>query len=37
MATQALSRFNLDFDGDAVSAVTVNGHPAAFASRARSW
>ena len=30
VATQALSRFNLDFDGDAVSAVTVNGRPAAF-------
>src|SRR5918994_4578464 len=31
IATQALSRFNLDFDGTAVSAVTVNGSPAAFA------
>ena len=31
VATQALSRFNLDFDGDAVSAVTVDGRPAAFA------
>ncbi len=30
VATQALSRFNLDFDGTAVSAVTVNGRPAAF-------
>lgn len=29
-ATQALSRFNLDFDGDAVSAVSVDGRPAAF-------
>src|SRR5918994_7586934 len=31
VATQTLSRFNLDFDGDAVSAVTVDGRPAAFA------
>jgi aminopeptidase N len=30
VATQALSRFNLDIDGDAVSAVTVDGRPAAF-------
>ena len=29
-ATQALSRFDLDFDGDAVSAVSVDGRPAAF-------
>src|SRR5688500_5049129 len=29
-ATQSLSRFNLDFDGDAVNAVTVDGAPAAF-------
>src|SRR5215216_1303459 len=29
-ATQALSRFNLDFDGDAVSSVTVEGAAAAF-------
>src|SRR5918994_2252255 len=29
-ATQALSSFNLDFDGDAVSSVTVDGAPAAF-------
>jgi aminopeptidase N len=31
VATQTLSRFNLDFDGEAVSAVTVDGRPAAFA------
>src|ERR671923_3017932 len=30
-ATQALSRFNLDFDGDSVSAVSVDGRSAAFA------
>lgn len=30
VATQDLSRFNLDFGGDAVGAVTVNGRPAAF-------
>ncbi len=30
-ATQALSSFNLDFDGKAVSAVSVNGRPAGFA------
>ena len=30
-ATQALSRFNLDFDGKSVSAVSVNGRPAGFA------
>ena len=29
-ATKSLSRFNLDFDGDAVSAVEVNGRAAAF-------
>ena len=29
-ATQALSRFNLDFDGDAVRAVSVDGRPARF-------
>jgi aminopeptidase N len=29
-ATQALSAFNLDFDGDAVSSVTVEGAAAAF-------
>jgi hypothetical protein len=31
VATQRLSRFNLDFGGDAVGAVAVNGRPAAFA------
>jgi hypothetical protein len=30
-ATQALSRFDLDFDGDSVQAVSVNGRPASFA------
>src|SRR4051794_28160479 len=30
-ATQALSRFNLDFAGDSVSAVTVDGAAASFA------
>ena len=36
-ATQALSRFNLDFDGTSVSAVSlVDGRPAGFRSRARS-
>jgi len=29
-ATQALSRFNLDFAGDAVGGVTVDGHAAAY-------
>src|SRR5688572_21462703 len=29
-ATQALSAFNLDFDGDAVSSVSVDGASAAF-------
>jgi aminopeptidase N len=29
-ATQALSRFNLDFAGDRVAGVTVNGRPAAW-------
>ncbi|WP_053227299.1 M1 family metallopeptidase [Solirubrobacter soli] len=30
-ATQALSRFDLDFDGDSVQGVSVNGRTAAFA------
>jgi len=30
-ATEALSRFNLDFDGEAVSGVRVDGRTAAFA------
>ncbi|MCA2213099.1 M1 family metallopeptidase [Jidongwangia harbinensis] len=30
-ATQSLSRFNLDFTGDQVAAVSVNGRPADFA------
>jgi aminopeptidase N len=29
-ATQSLSRFNLDFDGDSVGAVTVDGRPATW-------
>jgi hypothetical protein len=29
-ATQALSRLDLDFDGDSVQAVSVNGRPAGF-------
>jgi aminopeptidase N len=33
-ATQALSRFDLDFDGDSVQAVSVNGRPANFARQA---
>src|SRR3954454_18802645 len=29
-ATQALSRFDLDFSGDGVGSVSVNGQPATF-------
>src|SRR5690349_20874721 len=29
-ATQALSRFNLDYGGDGISAITVNGRPATW-------
>src|SRR3954467_12003177 len=29
-ATQSLSRFDLDFSGDSVDSVSVNGSPAAF-------
>ena len=36
-ATQTLSRFNLDFDGDAVRTVSVDGRPAASCARGRSW
>ena len=34
-ATQALSRFDLDFSGDSVASVTVDGRRAAFAARGR--
>ena len=36
VATQRLSRFDLDFAGDAVSSVTVDGSAATFAAAARS-
>ena len=36
-ATQALSRFDLDFSGDSVGSVRVDGAPAAFSATARSW